>query len=318
MVNLDQEYDLFRAMCRHKSIQASQKINDNIQRLIEKGLPIELRHKHYILTKDIYALSAETIYSGLNAKINSLIDRLDVVYETGSTNKLIINNKSEKHYSILLSEFQTDGSGRRQKKWVSPLGENIYLSIKFTLKNTRNIQFLPLLIAISICKSLSKSGINNCKIKWPNDLYLDDKKLGGILVESRYNAESGYMIIAGIGLNINMDSNQEIDQSWTSLFKQTNTIFDRNIIVSTILSELIKQFETISELKTQQFMIDWKPLDYLNGRKILIVENNSSYSATSLGIADDGALLVEYEQNMNKMIKKVYSADVSVKALDEL
>jgi len=110
-----------------------------------------------------------------------------------------------------------------------------------------------------------------------------------------------------------MDSNHEIDQSWTSLFKQSNTIFDRNIIISTILSDLIEKYEHVSEFKKDQFMLDWKSLDYLNGREIIIIEANSTYSAISLGISDDGALLVEHDQNK----KKVYSADVSVKALDQ-
>ena len=118
-----------------------------------------------------------------------------------------------------------------------------------------------------------------------------------------------------------MDSNQEIDQAWTSLFNKTNKVFDRNIIVSAILSDLLENFSHVSELKTQQFMLDWNPLDYLKGRKITIIEDNSTYLATSLGISEDGALLVEYLKNNGnseiKMIKKVYSADVSVKALDE-
>jgi len=314
MMNLDQEYELFRKICKYKSIEADHKIDSGMQKLIKKGFQVQLKNNHYILTKDISVLSVDKIHSGLNSKSNSLINRLDVIFETGSTNKTIVSQQSDSNYTVLLSESQTDGSGRRQKKWVSPLGENIYCSIKFQIENSNNIHFIPLLTAVSICKSLQKIGIPDCQIKWPNDLYLEDKKFGGILVESRYNIDLGHTIIVGIGLNINMDSNhEEIDQSWTSLFKHSNTIFDRNIIVSMILSDLIEKFEHISELKKKQFMLDWKPLDYLNGREITIIEANSSYSAISLGISDDGALLIEHEQNK----KKIYSADVSVKALDQ-
>jgi len=314
MMNLEQEYELFRKICKYKSIEADQKIYSDMQKLIKKGFQVHLKNNHYILTKDFSVLSADKIRSGLNSKSNSLINRFDVIFETGSTNKTIVSQQSDSNYTVLLSESQTDGSGRRQKKWVSPLGENIYCSIKFQIENSNNIHFIPLLTAVSICKSLQKIGIPDCQIKWPNDLYLEDKKFGGILVESRYNIDLGHTIIVGIGLNINMDSNhEEIDQSWTSLFKHSNTIFDRNIIVSMILSDLIEKFEHISELKKKQFMLDWKPLDYLNGREITIIEANSSYSAISLGISDDGALLIEHEQNK----KKIYSADVSVKALDQ-
>ena len=313
MMNLEQEYELFRKICKYKSIEADQKIYSDMQKLIKKGFQVHLKNNHYILTKDFSVLSADKIRSGLNSKSNSLINRFDVIFETGSTNKTIVSQQSDSNYTVLLSESQTDGSGRRQKKWVSPLGENIYCSIKFQIENSNNIHFIPLLTAVSICKSLQKIGIPDCQIKWPNDLYLEDKKLGGILVESRYNADLGHTIIVGIGLNINMDSNHEIDQSWTSLFKHSNTIFDRNIIISTILSDLIEKYEHVSEFKKDQFMLDWKLLDYLNGREIIIIEDNSTYSAISLGISDDGALLVEHKQNK----KKIYSADVSVKALDQ-
>ena len=315
MMNLDQEYDLFKTICKYKSIEFDQTTDSIIQKLIKKGFQLKLKDNHYRLTKDLYILSADKIRSGLNSKSNSLIDGLDVIYETGSTNKTIVNKKPVSNYTVLLSESQTDGSGRRQKKWVSPLGENIYCSIKFQIENSNNIHFIPLLTAVSICKSLAKIGISDCRIKWPNDLYLEDKKLGGILVESRYNVDLGHTIIVGIGLNINMDSNQEIDQSWTSLYNNTNTIFNRNVIVSMILSDLIEKLESISQLKPRQFMTDWNPLDYLKGREVIIIETNSTYSAISSGISDDGALLVEYEKNNKKLKKKIYSADVSVNPL---
>lgn len=319
MVDLDQEYELFRKICSQKSIKANKANNLTIQRFIEKGLQIKLMNDRYSLAKGVFVLSADKIRSGLNSDINTLIDQLDVIYETGSTNKTITGNKAS--YSVLLSESQTDGSGRREKKWISPLGENIYLSIKFHLTNSTNLHFIPLITAVSICKSLIKIGINDCQIKWPNDLYLDEKKLGGILVESRYNVEHGHTIIVGIGLNVNMELNQEIDQSWISLYNKTKKTIDRNSVVSHILSDLIEKFDHISEFNFQQFMLDWSPLDYLKGRKINIIEDNSTYTATSLGISEDGALLAEFFQNNNeseiKVIKTIYSADVSVKAFDE-
>ncbi|MCU7800958.1 MAG: biotin--[acetyl-CoA-carboxylase] ligase, partial [gamma proteobacterium symbiont of Lucinoma myriamae] len=317
MVDLDQEYKLFRKICSQNYIKAN-KVNDlTIQRFIEKGLQIKLKNDRYSLTKRVSALSSDKIRSGLNSDINRLIDQLDVIYETDSTNKTITGNKTS--YSVLLSESQTDGSGRKEKKWVSPLGENIYLSIKFHLTDSTNIHFIPLLTAVSICKTLIKIGIDGCQIKWPNDLYLDEKKLGGILVESRYNIENGHAITVGIGLNVNMELNHEIDQSWTSLYNETKKTIDRNALVSHILSDLIKKFNCMSEFDFQEFMLDWSPLDYLKGSIINIVEENCTYTATSLGISQDGALLAELFQNNNesekKVIKTIYSADVSVKAL---
>jgi len=260
------------------------------------------------------SLSYNKIRSALALEVNLLIDQLEVIYETGSTNKTIAGS-SVNNYAVLLAESQTEGCGRRQKKWASPVGKNIYLSIKFHLKHSNNIHFIPLITAVSICKTLYRLGIVDCQIKWPNDIYLNAKKLGGILVESRYNMDQGHSIIIGIGLNINMTANNEIDQPWTSLLNITKKSYDRNIIVAEILSELITQLNTIEYFNKTQFIVDWDLLDYLKDKKINIIEEYRTYNAISRGIADDGALLVEISDNFllkTKEIKKVYAADVSI------
>jgi len=267
------------------------------------------------LKQNYISLSQEKIRSALSLEVNLLIDQLEVVYETGSTNNTIAGNTA-KGYIILLAESQTDGCGRRQKKWASPVGKNIYLSIKFHLKDSDNIHFIPLISAVSICKTLSVSGIADCQIKWPNDIYLNGKKLGGILVESRYNMHQGHSIIIGIGLNINMTANNEIEQPWTSLLNAKLKTYDRNIIAAEILSDLIQQLNTIEYFNKTQFIVDWNLLDYLKDKKINIIEECRTYNAISRGIAQDGALLVELPGSSSllktKELKKVYAADVSI------
>lgn len=271
------------------------------------------------LEQDYVCLLEDKIRAELSLEVNTLLDSLDVVYKTGSTNKTIEKHHNAiNNYAVLLAESQTEGYGRRQKKWASPVGKNIYMSIKFFLKNSENIHFIPLITAISICQALSKQSISDCQIKWPNDIYLEGKKLGGILVESRYNASEGYSIIVGIGLNINMTENNEIDQPWISLVKAKNKVFDRNIIVATILSEFIKQLSMINHLDKIQFMLDWDALDYLKNKKIKIIENHETYCATSLGLADNGSLKVELlDKNNKKTVKMLYSAEVSIRKNDE-
>lgn len=317
MNNLDEEYDLFKKICNNHVIENNPENKLICEKIINKGLKLKLTDSGYCLTNDVIKLSKDQIESKLSAETIALIQELEVIYETDSTNKCITDKKVDFGYTILVAESQTHGSGRRQNKWASPLGENIYLSVQFNVKNNNNIHFLPLITAVSICKTLQKSGIVDCQIKWPNDIYLKNKKLGGILVESRYNSESGHTIVVGIGLNINMHTNQEIDQSWTSLFNESNNIYDRNTILSDILSALINQFEHVSELDTQQFLLDWKALDYLNGLKIHIVEDDQTYSGRALGLSGDGALLVECMLDDQMVKKKIYSADVSVKKNDK-
>ena len=275
---------------------------------------IEQSAERYYIEDSIIALCENKIRYELNPEVNELIQTLDILYQTSSTNKTISLQHPTKQYSILVSEFQSGGLGRREKQWVSPLAENIYFSIQFQLIDANNAHFIPLLTALAICRSLKQMGIQGCQIKWPNDIYLEGKKLAGILVENRFNTKTGSTFIVGIGLNVNMQSNNDIDQSWTSLQSHQKKLFDRNIIIATLLSETLQTYNNMSQMDLNQFMQEWRLLDHLYGCEITISDENMTYTAIARGIADDGALLISCAND--KTLKKVYSADVSIKSIE--
>lgn len=312
MDNLSMEYELFKSFCQLKTVTRTAENEQLIKNLQKNGLKLKQNEDKFSIDTGIIALSEKKIRNALNLEINELIHTLDILYQTSSTNKTIAQKSSNPKFSILLTEFQTAGQGRREKKWISPLAENIYLSIQFQVIESKNAHFIPLLTAVSICKSLKKSGIQDCKIKWPNDIYLDGKKLAGILVENRCLTKQGSTFIVGIGLNVNMQINNEIDQLWTSLLSHQKKSFDRNIIISTLLSELLETYNNISRMDLNLFMQEWRLLDYLYGSEINITDENLTYAAIAHGIAADGALLVSHTKD--KTLKKIYSADVSVKS----
>lgn len=314
MNNLDAEYQLFRSLCQLKCLNRTTENELLIKKIKSKGLKICLRGDIFCLDDPVIALAENKIRKALNFEINEIIHTLDILYQTGSTNKTIAQQDANNQYSILLAEFQTRGQGRREKNWLSPLAENIYLSIGFHLENAQNTHLIPLITAISICKSLSSLGIQGCQIKWPNDIYLEGKKLAGILVESFCSKKKGASFVVGIGLNVNMQSNNEIDQAWTSLCSYQNKAFDRNLVVSGLLSESLQSYNDIKQLDQTQFMYDWHLLDCLYDCEIIISDDNISYAAIAQGISDDGALLVK--QKGNNTLNKIYSADVSIKPID--
>lgn len=312
MNNSDKEYELFKLLCKSKRIEKTDDNKPLLSSIEEKGLKLSHSSGKYYINNEIIPLSEKKIRKKINSTLNESIGYLQVLYQTSSTNKIIAEKQLSNKYSILLTEFQNDGQGRRDKQWSSPLAENIYLSIKFNLANSKNVHLIPLLTALSICNSLKKLGIHDCSVKWPNDIYLSGKKLAGILVESRYNKDEGFNLVVGIGLNVNMESNNKIDQLWTSLRINQNKLFDRNIIISTLLSDILESYNEISEVDLSKFMKNWHLHDYLYGSKILITDEQKSYTAIAQGISSDGALLILESDNVT--LKKIYSADVSVKA----
>ena len=312
MINLNDEYELFKSLCNSNCVKCTHKNEDLLKRIEAKGLKISKNEEICKLQNSIIPLSEEVIRNGLDPIANESIQMLDILYQTASTNKTITDTSLSDRYSVLLTECQTDGQGRRDKKWLSPLAENIYMSIQFKLIECKNAHLIPLITALSICQTLKKQGMDGCQIKWPNDIYFKGKKLAGILVESRYNLSQGSIFVVGIGLNVNMQINTEIDQLWTSMRNSQKQTFDRNIIISTLLSDALASYNKINKMDLTQFMVDWQLYDYLYGSEITITDDKNSYVAVSHGIANDGSLLIEVPGD--RSLKKIYSADVSIKS----
>jgi len=312
MDNSDKEYAFFKTICQSRFMPITEENLRLAEQLKVKGLKISTHVDSICLDHEIDILSNDVILSALDHTTRALIDTLEVIYETDSTNKSISFAVPGQQYSILLSEYQADGQGRREKKWSSPLAKNIYLSIRFILKNNQFTHFIPLITALSVCQALSKIGVNDCQIKWPNDIYLSGKKIGGILVQNRFNAEKQHDIVVGIGLNVNMQVNTEIDKQWTSLLNCQNKTFDRNKIVSALLTETLDTYNQLSVFDFCQFYQDWLAKDFLKGQQIQVIQETGHYNAIALGLADDGALIVECVEDDCKIKKKIYSAEVSV------
>ena len=306
---MNDEYKCFQDLCRFGSIKPNSDQLYSLGSIQKKGLDLVQSSDKFFLKDKIEVLSESAIRNGLTSKVNNIIDKLDVIYETDSTNKKITSNLVNQHYSLLVSEYQTDGQGRRESIWNSPLGTNLYFSVQFLLTDTSHTSFIPLIVARSICHALSGMGISNCMIKWPNDIYINGKKAAGILIESRFNEAKGLVIVIGIGINVNMTTMQEIEQQWTSLKISSNINFNRNTVLSNVLNFLITDLNNISCFNFMTFKNDWDSLDYLKGKSISVLSDNSSYNAIALDLASDGALLIDY----NNECHKLYSGNISIR-----
>ena len=307
---MNNEYELYQSLCRLETIPADKSQLEIIQSLQDKGLELVSDSGQYSLKDEVIFLSETDIRTELNSHINHLIDQLQVIYETDSTNKHITKNPVNNFFSVLISEYQSQGRGRRENKWCSPLGSNLYFSIQFQLKDLNNSSFIPLLAARSMCRALSQIGIDECKIKWPNDIYINDDKVAGILTESRFSHTQGLILVVGIGINVNMNFAQGIDKIWTSLKKHTDTSYNRNMVLGFLLNHLIDDFSHISDFNINDFKHDWDSLNYLKDKYVDVVDEQSRYKAFVSGLADDGALIVKY----NNEYHNIYSGNVSLKA----
>ena len=174
---------------------------------------------------------------------------LHIYNEIDSTNDEAKRIEGIKDFHIFITEKQTKGRGRHGKKWSSPNSGNIYMTIS-TSQNTSQINPISLISGL-ICKKAIDKLIRKPSImlKWPNDILFNDKKIGGILVETEINKENIKTII-GIGINLNINK----EESWWGDLSRFALESKRNELINLILTEFLNIFDNSYE----NWLHDWK------------------------------------------------------------
>lgn len=245
-------------------------------------------------------LNKEQILRGIyDEQLRSQVN-LHVLNTIDSTNSFLKSLNTHDYITICSAEQQTNGRGRLGRTWHSPSGENIYLSLRwFTNEPIDRFATLSLVIAISIVEVLKKLDIcNNIAIKWPNDIYYKDKKLAGILTEITHHPDNYISIVAGLGININ--SNFE-NTNWTSLLNITNKKYDRNIIISELITQIQNDLNRLITSGFDDFLQLWQQYDYLYNKNISVTYFNNIIQGIAAGINSLGELRI-----LDKDKKEIY------------
>ena len=241
------------------------------------------------------------------AKKTDIKWNLSIFDEIDSTNTHLLKHSKPNEYSICLAEGQSKGRGRHQKIWQSPKYKNIYMSLGFsTEKMIKDFSSFSLVSALAVSDSLKNQNVKT-EIKWPNDIFCNSKKIGGILVETTSKNKKN-IIVVGIGLNVFMVNNSNIDREWSSLFLEyKDKNFDRNKIISEILINLIHSKEIFEKKGFSFYLKKFNSLNFLKEKRIYL-DNDKKIGIAKL-INADGSLNVEYEDGE----KKINSGEVSIK-----
>jgi len=243
-------------------------------------------------------LTHKAIIKNLNPATRELIPNIRIVFSVTSTNDILLLEKPTQN-TALFTEEQTKGRGRLDRVWISPPHTNIYFSLAWHFKkNISELSGLSLIIAIAIIRALKSFGIShNIKIKWPNDIIYDNKKLGGILIETTNLKSDSCLAIIGIGLNVNLENAESIDQPWTSLKQITGKNHDRNMLAALLLNHLCEVITEFEKNNLTHFMSEWKNHDALFGKKIALKISSEIKSGIAHGINSQGALCIKTAKN---------------------
>lgn len=288
----------------------------HLQQLADMGLPVEsLKGKGYRLDGGIELLSLETIKSLLCASVIETCKNIDVLMDTDSTNSVAMLRAATggaRGY-VCLSEYQRTGRGRRGRQWVSPFGHNIYLSLVWEFDGgASQLEGLSLAVGVVIAQVLQSLGLEGLSLKWPNDILLNKRKLGGILLEMSGDPAGICQVVIGIGLNVRMDSVVNIDQSWAAITQQLPDI-SRNNVVAQLLNALIPMLKTFSQVGFGAYRHDWECFDAYRGQAVRIISTSREQEGIAQGVYDNGALrLISQGQE-----QAIYGGEVSLRVLDD-
>ena len=245
---------------------------------------------------DINSLSEQEIRKNLSDNHKNFdIQIFDTLSSTNDFAKELINTNNFQNGTTIIANSQTKGRGRFARTFFSPTNTGIYFST-ILKKNLpiKDVSLITIISAVAVCKAITKLTGLNPKIKWINDIYLNGKKICGILVENicDFNNMQSKGIVAGIGININTkDFPKDIQDKAGSIMC---TSLSRNKLIAEILNNL---FDLSEDVYNKQIIEEYKSLSLVLNKKISYIKDNKNYTATAIDINNNGNLIVRADNN---------------------
>lgn len=292
----------------HRLGMTRQALWKHIHALKDTGYDIvAVPHLGYKLVSSPDRLFACEVARHLNTKfIGKKIYYFDAVSSTmDAALQLAIKGLNEG--TIVLAESQTKGRGRLGRNWFSPKYKGIYLSLILRPRILPNqAPLLTLMTAVSICEAIKAKAGLTVQIKWPNDILMHHKKLGGILTELNAETDLSRFVVVGIGLNVNNDKKAMLAGS-TSLKEQKKESISRLELLQEILRKIEEDYLVFQKNGGEAIVNKWREWNITLGRRVRVICQKAHIEGEAIDIDSDGGLLI---RNDAGLIQKVMSGDV--------
>lgn len=286
----------------------------HVKNLMAQGYQIEsLPSRGYRFLSAPDVLTSLELTSGLRTKrIGCLIT---CVPETESTNLLAFRlaESSAREGTVVIAETQTGGKGRLGRHWESPPGVNLYCSIilRPAMQPFRAPQ-LTFVSAVAVARAIEQVAQLQPKIKWPNDILLNGRKVAGLLNEMSAETDTIHCVILGIGVNINMGSEQfpqDLRHPATSLLIEKGVSVSRVDFTRTLLTALDMLYDDYLCNGFGAIRQEWLSRSTVQGRRVRVSFGKGETEGIVVGVDDDGALLLK---RGNSAPERVLAGDVTI------
>ena len=258
---------------------------------------------------------------------NSIVRRIYYYSEVDSTQSIAVSLAKRKsrdtHGTLIIAELQKNGHGRGDRQWISPSG-GIWLSL--ILKPRMLVEqstLLPLATAVAVAETINTKTKLNSKLKWPNDVLIDGKKVSGILLDIDTEGEKVDYVVVGIGINVNVDSSKITSKivnpdelAITSLKEElSGSTICRTEFIQLLLEKLNYYFIHLEDKGSEgrkTILSKYKDLSDTIGKKVTVKEQHEAIEGTAVDIDHDGSLVV---RKSNNELYRVVSADLFVRRI---
>ncbi|WP_220720164.1 bifunctional biotin--[acetyl-CoA-carboxylase] ligase/biotin operon repressor BirA [Agarivorans litoreus] len=259
------------------------------------GLDIySVKGKGYRLADSLSLLNAARLELALPQNRPIVIDQLD------STNAWLMNHiDTTDHGQLILAEYQSAGRGRRGRAWQTPYAGQLCMSLLWRLQDGIEAAMgLSLAVGLAIVEALENVGFKELGLKWPNDIYLQGKKLGGVLIELQGHANSEVSLVVGLGVNVKVGSLQAelIDQAFAQLQSHSKLPINRTELAIAIVESLNQMFEVFRLQGFAALQQRWNRYDiFANQAVSLRFSEERQLKGLAKGVDKQGQLLLEID-----------------------
>jgi BirA family biotin operon repressor/biotin-[acetyl-CoA-carboxylase] ligase len=272
-----------------------------IQQLQAQQVPLQSRRGlGYCWPDASDLLDAHTIQQQLPA---SSPVQVSVLWQAASTNSTLLDAARDGsiHGRVVLAEQQTSGRGRRGRQWVSPLAQNLYFSMGWHFEQgVAQVEGLSLAVGVAVVRSLQALGIQGLALKWPNDIWLDGRKLAGVLIEVGGDLSGQFHLVLGVGLNSHMPIAEAKNQGWASLLELCH--LKRNLLATHLIRAITELLNEFPQRGFAHYHAQWNQLNALAGQPVVIEQAGVFEEALCLEAARNGGLLVRTSNGLKTLL----------------
>ncbi len=292
-------------------------VHKHISYLARQGVPIHrVRGRGYRLASDVHLLNEQVIRQSLDPGIWRQVKRLVILPEVDSTSEWLRRQSPASLPGLVCAaEAQTSGRGRRGSDWIASPYRNMLFSLGWEYDRwPQSVTGLGLATAVAVLRALRALSITGVDIKWPNDLLVDGRKLGGILIDVSGESDGRCTVVLGLGINVHLDARDaaRIEQAWTDLRTLTGTVVDRNRLIAHCVAQIIPMLDQFGRCGFPAFRAEWEDHHAYARRRVRITAAGEAVDGLVLGVDDQGALLV---RDNAERTRRFVGGDVRLRAL---